>query len=487
MTKIPRAQRWCVNPIKGNAWCANHTLATLPMSSPLPLRRRVGRITLSTILALGAAWFIGLAVAHDDTPLAAQDTASDFAKDVAPVLYRNCASCHRDGGLGPFSMMNVDSVKAYSDDIRDAVRTGYMPPWHAEGVHGVFSNDRRLSDLDKQTIMRWVDGGARIGNPKSLPPAPSFASSWEIGTPDVPASGTIEYQYFEVPTNFTEDKWVQAVEIMPGSREVVHHVIVTAFPARTTAAAPAASDPTAPAARPAGPAPKPPISVDENSKIPDDPPRVDTRYAPRMRNGTTMIGTTAPGTNMVRFPEGTALRIPAGTTLVFQVHYTAHGHEVQDRSSVGFQFAKAVPTERVYAGAFLNAKFTLPAGQKDVMVPSTITINEPVKIYGLFPHTHVRGTRWEYTLEKPDGTRKVILDVPRYDFNWQTYYMFATPLELPAGAKITSRAWYDNSATNKHNPDASANVHWGDQTWEEMQYTGMLYSVNSRRLAPAAK
>jgi mono/diheme cytochrome c family protein len=455
---------------------------------------RRGRATVATLVAATAVVIAGLAVSHESTPLVAQGTAPDFAKDVAPVLYRNCASCHREGGIGPFSMLQADSVKAYASDIRDAVRTGYMPPWHAEGPHGTFSNDRRLSDLEKQTIVRWVEDGAKLGAREALPAAPVFASEWEIGTPDatytmptefiVPEKGTVEYQYFEVPTNLTEDKWVQAIEIMPGAREVVHHVLVYARPPQgpPPGAAPAAP----PTPRPAGAAPpKPPISFDDNNEF-ADPPRADQRNAPPMRMGN-LVGTTAPGTNMLRFPEGTALRLRAGTTLVFQMHYTAHGHEAKDRTSVGVKFASAIPTEQVIATNFLNGKFVLPAGKKDVMVPSTLTVNEGIKVYGIFPHTHVRGTRWLYTLEKPDGTSEVILDVPRYDFNWQTYYMFAKPLDVPAGAKIVAKAWYDNSATNKNNPDATKDVRWGDQTWEEMQYTGMLFSVNSRRLTPAPK
>jgi hypothetical protein len=428
---------------------------------------------------------IVVAAARSTPTLEAKSAAPDYARDVAPILYRNCAVCHHVGGVGPFSVLDFDSVKAYAKDIRDAVATGYMPPWHAEGPRGHFRNDRRLTDADKQTIVRWIDEGAKAGDPRSMPPAPRFDSEWEIGTPDavfamptdfvVPAQGTVEYQYFEVPTNFTEDKWVKAIEIRPGARQVVHHVLVFArAPQQPTASTAAA----APAARPT-----PPISLDDNNEIPEVS-RKDPRNAPPERLGN-LIGTTAPGTNVLLFPEGTALRVRAGTTLVFQMHYTAHGHELKDRTSIGFRFTSEMPNERIIASNFLNARFVLPAGKKDIMVPSTVTFNEGAKLYGLFPHTHVRGTRWEYTLEKPDGTRQIILDVPRYDFNWQSYYLFTTPLEIPAGAKITSRAWYDNSVTNRHNPDATVDVRWGDQTWEEMQYTGFLFSLNSQRLKPS--
>jgi hypothetical protein len=432
------------------------------------------------------------------TPGAAEPPT--FARDVAPILFKNCASCHRPGGIGPFSVLDYDTVASHAREIRKAVSTGYMPPWHAAGPHGAFANDRRLSAEDKRTIVQWVDGGAKLGDPKHLPPRPVFASGWEIGTPDavvtmsepfhVPAEGTVEYQYFEVPTGFTEDRWVEALEIMPGARDVVHHVIVfarapeapaaQAVTAVATAATPATATPAA-----AVSAPKPVLVFDANQKF-ERETRADPRNPPPRRLGS-IIGGTAPGTNVLRFREGAAVRIRAGSVLVFQMHYTANGHERHDRTAVGFRFAKTPPDEQILSTAFYNGQFVLPAGAKDVMVPSTLGFNEPVRIHGLLPHTHVRGTRWHYTLEKPDGTSEVILDVPRYDFNWQTYYFFAKPLEIPAGARIVAKAWYDNSADNPDNPDAKVDVRWGDQTWEEMQYTGILYSVPGRRITAAPR
>lgn len=448
------------------------------------------QIAALTFVALVAA----LAARHRE-PLVAQAAAPVFTKDVAPILYKNCTTCHRPGGLGPFSLMDYDSAKANVADIKEAVQKGYMPPWHADGPHGEFLNDRRLTALEKGTIMRWIDGGAKLGDMKAMPAKPVYPSSWELGKPDaivtmaedftVPASGTIEYQYFEIPTGFTEDKWVKAIEFMPGAREVVHHVLVyaklpTPAPGATTTA------PTPPAATP-GAAPAAPRQLFLNKpeyRTPPEPPRKDSLHAPPRRLGT-LIGGTAPGTNVMKFPEGSALLLRAGTILTFQMHYTAHGHETKDRTSVGFQFASGAPDEEIRMGAFINGSFTLPAGQKDVMVATELEPTETIKIWGLLPHTHLRGTRWKYTLEQPDGSSKVVLDIPRYDFNWQTYYFFKTPLEIPAGAKLKSVAWYDNSATNKANPDATKDVKWGDQTWEEMQYTGYLYSVNSRRRTPA--
>ena len=445
------------------------------------------RIRLIVIASLGAAVLL-IAFGSprrrlDASPLVASDTLT-FAADVAPILYRNCVSCHHPGGIAPFSMLNFDTVRGRLKDMADVLHERKMPPWFAVAPPGTFRNERGLSDAQRTTILRWIATGASFGDSARLPTPPSFPSGWEIGTPDavftmqedfhVPARGTVEYMYFEVPTNFTEDKWVQAIEIMPGARDVVHHVLVYAR---------APDVPSPNVSMPNGVQPPKPVLVFDSTQKVGDVPRRDTLHAPPRRLGG-LIGSSAVGTNVLTLPEGTALRIRAGSVLTFQMHYTAKGHERMDRTAIGFRFAKEPPSEQIIATAFYNGQFTLPAGAKDVMVPSSVGFNEPVRVYGLLPHTHLRGERWRYTLVKPDGSSEVILDVPKYDFNWQTYYLFAKPLEIPAGARIVAHAWYDNSVDNENNPDPSATVHWGDQTWEEMQYTGMLYSVNSRRLKP---
>jgi len=444
---------------------------------------------IQLIGAIGVA-VVGVVLARTSAP-AAKLADPTFTKDVAPILYKNCTVCHRPGGIGPFSLLDYDSAKANLDDIHDAVQAGVMPPWHASGPHGVFSNDRRLSDAEKETILRWIATGAKPGDPKDQPAKPVYSTAWTIGQPDavvampedfsVPAAGTVEYQYFQVPTNFTEDKWVQAIEIMPGAREVVHHVLVFA------AQPPPANPPTpapAPAAAPgAAPTPRPAplfIRLREQNFMPEEH-RTDTLHPPP-RNMGSLIGTETPGNNVMVFPPGAALRIRAGTLITFQMHYTAHGHEMKDRTKIGFKFASAPPEEEIFASHFFNGGLVLPAGQKDVQVPADLAFGQPIRIWGMMPHTHLRGTRWQYTLVKPDSSTEVILDVPRYDFNWQTYYMFAKPLDIAAGSKIHSVAWYDNSASNKNNPDPTKDVHWGDQTWEEMQYTGFLYSIPGRKV-----
>jgi hypothetical protein len=442
-------------------------------------------------LGVCALILVGASLARQPHVLSANSADPTFAEDVAPIFYRNCTACHHAGGLAPFSLVEYDSAKAKLDETRDAVSAGVMPPWHADGPHGVFRNDRRLSDADRQTILRWIDAGAKPGDLKKLPPRPDYPATWAMGTPDliasmqeeftVPASGTVEYQYFEIPTNLTEEKWVQAIEIVPGAREVVHHVLVYAKAPPSPAATPAA----APQPRPAGtPAPQPLFLRNRaQSQQPPEPARLDSLHPPPRQLGV-LVASLAPGTNVLEFPKGTALRLRAGTVLTFQMHYTAHGHEMKDRTKIGFRFAKEMPDEEILASQFTNGSFTIRAGMKD-SVPAEITATQPVRIWGMLPHTHLRGVRWHYELVKADSSREVILDVPHYDFNWQTYYLFAKPLEIPAGAKIESMAWYDNTATNKSNPDPTKDVKWGDQTWEEMQYTGFLYSVPSRRLRPA--
>jgi len=362
------------------------------------VRDRAGRVRLMQTVAIAGVSLIGIALARTSAP-AARLADPTFAKDVAPILYKNCTTCHRPGGMGPFTLLEYDTAKTKLDEMYDAVKGGVMPPWHAEGAHGVFSNDRRLSDTEKDVILRWISTGAKPGDMKDLPPKPVYTTSWTLGTPDavvsmpdeytIPASGTVEYQYFEVPTNFTEDKWIQSIEIKPGAREVVHHVLVFArVPTPPNAAPPTPPPAAAPGATPA-PRPAPLFIRPRDQAIPPDPPRVDTLHAPRNALGT-LIGTETPGNVAMQFPKGAALRIRAGTILTFQMHYTAHGHQMNDRTSVGFHFAKEMPDEEIFASQFLNGSLKLPAGAKDVAVPAEITAGQPVRIWGMMPHTHLR-------------------------------------------------------------------------------------------------
>ena len=421
-------------------------------------------MTYLRLFAGAVLLIIGLTVL---LPRHAQTVAPDtptFTKDVAPILYKHCASCHRSGDIAPMSLLTYEETRPWAKSIREKVASGQMPPWHAVAPHGTFANDRRLSEQEKDTLTRWVNGGSPKGDPKDLPPAPKFTDGWEIGTPDavismpkeyeVPASGTIDYQYFEAPTNFTEDKWVQAIEVRPGARSVVHHVLVFCREPGATLQTPAFVPvvPEMPAARP-------------NANAPSRP-------QPRA-----LIATTAPGTNAMTFQPGRALRIRAGAVLQFQMHYTSNGTAAKDRSSVGLVFAKQPPQEEIRTSAFVNPLFVLPPGESNQAVDSAIRFTEDARIYALFPHTHLRGKSWEYRLVYPDGRTEVVLSVPKYDFNWQTYYIFTKPLTVPKGSRLEATAHYDNSTANPWNPDPKVAVRWGEQTWQEMQYSGITYSV----------
>ena len=248
-------------------------------------------------------------------PLTAASTPT-FSKDVAPILYKNCATCHRTGDIAPMPLLTYEQARPWAASIREEVASGQMPPWHSSDPHGTFSNDRRLSDADKDTLLRWASGGAPQGDPKDMPPLPKFTEGWQIGTPDVvlsmtkpfevPAKGTVNYQFFQIPTNFTEDKWVQAIEVRPGVRSVVHHILVFS------------RDPGA--SRQIG-----------RSHLwrPVQPRTSRLRFLRAIGEkepvNSTLIATTAPGTNAMVFAAGDAMRIRAGATLLLQVHYTANG------------------------------------------------------------------------------------------------------------------------------------------------------------------
>ena len=400
-----------------------------------------------------------------------------FSKDVAPILFKNCVNCHRPGEMAPMSLLTYAQARPFARSIREKVELGTMPPWHAEAPAGTFLNERQLTSTEKGILVRWASNGAPEGDPKDMPPVPSFPTGWTIGTPDaiftmakpydVPASGEIAYQFVQIPTNFTEDKWAQAIEIRPGVRSVVHHVLVFASePGGTPRQQPFVQ-------RPGGGNGRGAAQV---------APALAAALRGRAQNAATnrgpLIATTAPGTNAQLFQPGKAMRIKAGSILTLQIHYTATGKAEKDSTSVGFIFAKEPPQQEVRSSAFINAQLTIPAGATNHRVDSVIDFNQDAHIVALFPHTHLRGKNWEYQLTYPDGREEVVLAVPRYDFNWQTYYQFAKPIAAPKGSTLRAIAHYDNSANNKANPDPKVEVRWGDQTWEEMQYSGITYTVD---------
>jgi len=362
-----------------------------------------------------------------------------YSNQIARILQDRCVECHRPGEIGPFSLTNYEEVVGWAEMIREVVREQRMPPWHANPEHGKFANDVRLTDEQKSLIDRWVAAGAPQGDSKELPPPREFVEGWRIGQPDqvvymrdkpytVPAKGEVRYQYFRVDPGFTEDKWVKAAECRPGNRAVVHHIIVYI--------------------KPPGRGPEPGEIEGVHSEF---------------------LTATAPGALPMVLRPGMAKLVPAGSEFVFQLHYTPNGTEQVDRSSVGLVFADPQEVKHmVGTDKAANPRFRIPAGAENHKVEATHGFGQDMLLISLFPHMHLRGKAFRYTAIYPDKSREVLLDIPRYDFNWQNGYELFEPKRIPAGTQLYCEAWFDNSAANLANPDPTQAVRWGDQTWEEM-------------------
>ena len=430
-----------------------------------------------------------------------------FTKDIAPIFYANCTSCHRPTDIAPMSLLTYKDARPWAKSIAAKVADGTMPPWHADPRYGKFVGARGLTDAQKSTIARWVAAGAPEGKAEDLPPAPVYTDEWNIGTPDavlsmeedypIPATGEIPYQYLVVPANFAEDRFVTDWEIRPGDRRAVHHLLLYLKAPKEVAEAQMkrqqqmmlsrmfGGSNAAPGAN-AAPRPVPPFEFaccveipagEEGGRPlpPDQRKDPGPNYRPRPVGMTQGMGGFSPGGSIRHFPEGMGMRIPAGYSLVFQMHYTTYGKATTDRSKIGLKFAKTQPKTILNTMALINASLSIPPGEANYTIDNSMTFNRDTMIYSLVPHTHVRGTGWHYEVTYPDGRKEVVLSVPKYDFNWQHEYVFTQPLKLPAGSKLYAKAWYDNSAKNKSNPDPTKQVTWGDQTWEEMMYTSITF------------
>jgi thiol-disulfide isomerase/thioredoxin len=358
--------------------------------------------------------------------------AVTYASDVAGIIQERCQSCHRPGQVAPFSLLSYDDARKHSAMIREVVEERRMPPWHADPRYGHFSNDRSLSAKERATLMAWIDQGTPLGDIKDLPPARNYPEGWTIGKPDVvfeipepyyvPPQGTVAYVHFVIPTNFEEDKWIQAAEAIPGDPGVVHHIVV--------------------------------FLRDKSGNMRRGPGEHFCGYAP--------------GDLPTVLPEGTAKKIPAGSELIFQVHYTPNGRTRVDRSKVGFVFAKTKPTRQAYTIGIANPDLMLPPDRDNVAVPSAAVLSADARLVSFMPHMHLRGKDFKYTVTRPGESPQVVLSVPAYDFGWQTYYILSEPMSLPKGTRIDCLAHFDNSSGNPYNPDPTKLVRWGEQTWEEM-------------------
>jgi len=445
------------------------------------MKRKVAILSTFGLLLIAVAF----GVSANDPKTASKSAAVTFNKDVAPIVYANCATCHRPGEMAPMSLLSYKEVRPWAKSIREVVAERRMPPWMADPHYGEFANDRSLSQQQIDTILAWVDGGAKEGDPKDLPAAPKFpAPGWRFGEPDavismpeefsVPADGTVSYKYYSVATNFTEDKYVQFAEIRRGEPSVVHHVIVSVREP-SQGAAPATGEIRSGAQR-------------VNPEAAQDPQR-DNQAARRGNNPDGMLIGWAPGMSPLMLKPGNAKLIKKGSTLIFQMHYTTTGTATKDRTSVGLYFAKGPVEKRVITrGVSTDArKLIIPPGDPNFESRSALTFTEDIHLVSFMPHMHVRGKDFEYKLVFPDGTSKIVLKVPRYDFNWQLSYFLKEPIAVPKGTRLECVAHHDNSTNNKFNPDPTKEVRWGDQTWEEMMIGWIDYTIDGQNLAkPAA-
>ena len=437
--------------------------------------RRSAAICL--VIALALAAFFALQRRGDAS--GTSNAVVTFNKDVAPILYAKCANCHRPGEMAPMSLLAYKDVRPWAKSIREKVLSREMPPWYADPNHGDFLNDPRLTERQIATISTWVDGGAKEGDAKDLPTAPKFNDvGWKFGQPDavfslteeasIPADGTVPYRYWAVPTDFTEDKYIQFAEIKRGEPSVVHHVIVSV------------REPDQGPLPPAGE-----ITSGQRRANPEarrDPQAQNNR--PRGSNPDRMLIGWAPGMSPLTLKPGQAKLVKKGSMLVFQMHYTTNGLAAKDRTSVGIWFAKEPVEKRVITTGVSTDpyKLTIPPGEPNFESRSSFTFTEDAHISMFMPHMHVRGKDFEYKLVYPDGKEKILLRVPKYDFNWQLNYFVKEPIAAPKGSRIECVAHHDNSAANKFNPDPTITVRWGDQTWEEMMIGWLDYTIDGQNL-----
>ncbi len=405
-----------------------------------------GALGLAVLLvSLGAAFRQG------PTP----KKAPTYYKDVLPIFQGHCQTCHRPGEVAPFSLMKYEDARAHADAVAHAVQTKMMPPWFADPRYGHFANDPSLTQQQIQTISDWATGGAPAGDATDAPAPKKWATGWNIAQPDlvvrmpkpvaIPARGEVEYTYEIVPTHFDRDRWIQMSEFRPGSPAHVHHAVVYIRP------------PDSEWLRHA------PVGEPFTASTLTDP--VERRQAHETTSDLLLVY--APGSSPDQWPDGMAKFVPAGSDLVFQMHYTTNGTAAQDQTSIGIVFAKTLPAQRVITLQLNNHALIIPPGADDFRVEVQGTLPKDATLLSLFPHMHLRGKRFEYDIVHSDGSAEVLLRV-NYHFHWQLSYKLAEPRLLKAGTKLRAIAWYDNSKNNPHNPDPTKTVVWGDQTSDEM-------------------
>jgi hypothetical protein len=378
-------------------------------------------------------------------PAAAQPV---FYKDILPILQQHCQECHRPGEIAPMPFLTYAETRPWAKAIRAQTVARKMPPWFADPMYGHFANDRSLSQRQIDTLAAWVNAGAPAGDAKDAPPPREWPQGWSIGTPDqilemptpfhVPAMGAVDYQYLILPTHFTEDRWVQKVEVRTSSRSAVHHAVV--------------------------------YIREPGSKWLEGEPLERNFSVPIAKGFTTsdLLMVYTPGNSYDQWPVGVAKRIKAGSDLVLQIHYTANGTATESFTRIGVVFAKEAPKQAVLSLQMSNDRFVIPPGDSNYRVQVSGTLPNDALLIGMFPHMHLRGKAFEYLITEPSGHVETLLKVNHYDFQWQLNYRLAQPRLIKAGTHLTWIGYFDNSPNNPGNPDPTAEVRYGEQSWQEM-------------------
>lgn len=389
-----------------------------------------------------------------------------YSEHIAPILQRECQSCHRQGEVAPFSLVDYSDAQAWATEIAVYTKARLMPPWKPAAGYGHFKNERSLTDTEIAMISRWVETGAPAGELDAVPPAPKFPEGWALGEPDwivempveyeIEPEGEDEYRHFIIPTNFEQDMYVQAVDVQPGNRKTVHHVIAY---------------------------------LDMNGEArkldaQDEKPGYVTEGTGPGFDDAGTLGGWAPGVTPSVLPAGVGYLLPKGADIVMQVHYYRTGHTERDRSRLGIYFSKTPETAKLHIVSAINSEFEIPAGASWHEVLASRRIKRDVYLLATMPHMHLLGRDMRLIATTPEGKQHDLIWIQDWDFNWQDIYHYREPLFLPEGTQVELVAHFDNSAENPANPhEPPVPVGWGEKTTDEM-CIGFLYYVKASEWAP---
>ncbi|MEK7469398.1 MAG: redoxin domain-containing protein [Planctomycetota bacterium] len=398
-----------------------------------------------------------------------KDGSVTWAKDVAPIIYQNCVQCHRPGQIGPMPLVDFNHVSAFAQEIKSAVVDKRMPPWKpvaGRAMHG----ERKLTQEQIDTVVKWVDEGTPEGNPKEEPALPEFKSDWVLGEPDMVLDAGVDFEvragpdlywHFLMPTKWTEDKWVSAVEVMPGNPRIVHHVLNYI-------------DQTGTAER---------LDADEEG-IGYSGGGAWPGFLP-----TGEMGGWTPGFFARPLPDGVARKLPKDSTLVLQIHYNNPTGKMQkDRTKIGLHFAKGPVKQRLYQARIINPWFRIPAGESEWEVRASWPVSRNITVISVMPHAHLLAKKTSMVAETPRGKKIPLVEIADWDFKWQDTYHFAEPLHLKGGSRVELTFAYDNSEENPRNPHSPPkNIRWGENTSDEMCLGYVNYVKDNEDLTKAKK